>query len=120
MAAKTAYAIQCLHDRNIVHLDLSVGNIIFDSETKFLKLIDFGYSLKLSNINDKIFERPAIQIFIRLKSFPTADITISMTGMYLVLFCTNCILSDIFGVPSSGEYFHTSESIMKFSFQERI
>lgn len=58
IAAKTAYAIKCLNDENIVHLDLKLNNIMFNPQTKVLKLIDFGHSRNISGINEQLYEKP--------------------------------------------------------------
>ena len=58
IAAKAAYAIQCLHSKRITHLDLSLENVMFDYESKELKLIDFGFSKRLSNTLELFSDRP--------------------------------------------------------------
>ena len=34
-----------MHDRGYAHRDLKLENILMDSETKDIKIIDFGFSL---------------------------------------------------------------------------
>lgn len=34
-----------MHSRGKAHRDLKLDNILFDSETKRIKIIDFGFSL---------------------------------------------------------------------------
>ena len=36
-----------MHDLNIVHLDLKTDNIVFDTQTKQIFIIDFGHSEKV-------------------------------------------------------------------------
>ena len=42
-------AIEELHNKNIVHCDLKLENMIYDSKEKLIKLIDFGCSCNLKN-----------------------------------------------------------------------
>lgn len=39
-------AIQFMHTRGKAHLDLKLDNILFDIETKTIKIIDFGFSME--------------------------------------------------------------------------
>ena len=47
VATGIASALQCIHDRNIVHRDVTLGNIMWRSSDRTAKLMDFGISVKL-------------------------------------------------------------------------
>lgn len=44
-----AYALDAIHQQKIIHKDINPNNIVFNPETKQLKLIDFGISTPLQN-----------------------------------------------------------------------
>lgn len=44
--------INILHQNDIAHGDIKLENIMYDSENKCMKLIDFGFSTKTSNVNE--------------------------------------------------------------------
>ena len=44
-------SLRQIHDRDIIHKDINPTNIVFNSETKELKIIDFGISTQLSQEN---------------------------------------------------------------------
>ena len=35
-----------MHSKGKAHRDLKLGNILFDADTKLIKIIDFGFSLE--------------------------------------------------------------------------
>ena len=37
------------HDHNIIHRDIKLENILIESETMIIKIIDFGFSVKVSS-----------------------------------------------------------------------
>jgi serine/threonine protein kinase len=43
-----------IHDRNIIHCDIKPHNIIYHRETKQLKLIDFGASVKITGTYETV------------------------------------------------------------------
>lgn len=45
IAVEVADAIRYLHQKHIIHADINPKNIIYNPETKMLRIIDFGYSL---------------------------------------------------------------------------
>ena len=53
IGAELAAAIQILHDNNIVHRDIKLENIIVD-QSGHLKLIDFGHSIKLKDLAERM------------------------------------------------------------------
>ncbi len=49
-----ARVLDKLHKRNIIHKDLKPHNILFNQDTKAIKLTDFGISTELTHARDKI------------------------------------------------------------------
>jgi len=47
-------SVKYLHEKNISHRDLKPENVLYDSETKSIKLIDFGTSKKFLRRDAKI------------------------------------------------------------------
>lgn len=45
IAIEITEALQIIHQKHIIHADINPKNIIFNSETKALQIIDFGYSI---------------------------------------------------------------------------
>ena len=54
ISSEVAYAIQFLHFKKIVHLDIKPENIMIDAEGH-VKIIDFGLSLRLTCLTDDMF-----------------------------------------------------------------
>ena len=54
LAIKLTEILGEIHAANIIHKDINPSNIVFNSETKQLKIIDFGLSTKLSRENPTI------------------------------------------------------------------
>lgn len=48
IAIKTTEGLATIHQANIIHKDINPSNIIYNPETKELKIIDFGISTRLS------------------------------------------------------------------------
>ncbi|NEP55490.1 MAG: AAA family ATPase [Symploca sp. SIO2G7] len=48
IAIKTTESLAAIHSANIIHKDINPSNIIYNSQTKQLKIIDFGISTHLS------------------------------------------------------------------------
>ena len=48
IAIKITDSLRIIHDQNIIHKDINPSNIIYNSETEQLKIIDFGISTRLS------------------------------------------------------------------------
>ena len=48
------YGINYMHQRNVVHRDIKLENIIFDKDQQKVKLVDFGFSICLKDIKQKI------------------------------------------------------------------
>ena len=46
---QVAEGVCYLHSLNIIHRDLKLDNILVDENTKMVKLIDFGFSVILTN-----------------------------------------------------------------------
>lgn len=53
LAQRVGELIARLHDRNIIHADLTTSNMLYDSGTDALTLIDFGLSYHSARIEDK-------------------------------------------------------------------
>jgi len=51
MMRQILLAVHVLHQNDIAHRDIKLENIIFDKDSKRLKLIDFGFATKTSSIN---------------------------------------------------------------------
>jgi len=51
IAIKTTEILGQIHSHNVIHKDINPANIIFNPETKQLKIIDFGISTKLTSEN---------------------------------------------------------------------
>lgn len=51
IAIATAESLQEIHQTHIIHKDINPANIVFNPETKELKIIDFGISTQLSREN---------------------------------------------------------------------
>ncbi|OGV78641.1 MAG: hypothetical protein A3K19_31965 [Lentisphaerae bacterium RIFOXYB12_FULL_65_16] len=47
MADGIAKALKCIHDRGVLHRDVSLGNILWDEKQAVVKLTDFGISIKM-------------------------------------------------------------------------
>lgn len=54
LAAQTAYIIEELHLRMIVHRDVKLENFIYDPETEKITVIDFGFAKRLQSLEDKL------------------------------------------------------------------
>lgn len=48
IAIKTTKSLAAIHAANIIHKDINPSNIVYNSETEQLKIIDFGISTRLS------------------------------------------------------------------------
>ncbi|WP_293155216.1 AAA family ATPase [Okeania sp. SIO2C9] len=51
LAIATVESLEEIHDQQIIHKDINPANIVFNPETKELKIIDFGISTQLSREN---------------------------------------------------------------------
>ena len=54
IAIKTTQSLATIHDANIIHKDINPSNIIYNPETKQLKIIDFGISSRLTQKNQLV------------------------------------------------------------------
>ncbi|MEH1938950.1 MAG: AAA family ATPase [Nostoc sp.] len=54
IAIKTTESLAAIHAANIIHKDINPSNIIYNSETEQLKVIDFGISTCLSRENQTV------------------------------------------------------------------
>ncbi|MEH2364899.1 AAA family ATPase [Nostoc sp.] len=54
IAIKTTESLAAIHAANIIHKDINPSNIVYNSETKQLKIIDFGISTCLSRENQTV------------------------------------------------------------------
>ncbi|MDF0555377.1 AAA family ATPase [Kamptonema sp. UHCC 0994] len=54
IAIKIAKSLDAIHNANVIHKDINPSNIIYNSETKQLKIIDFGISTNLSEENQEV------------------------------------------------------------------
>ncbi|MEA5553438.1 AAA family ATPase [Anabaena cylindrica UHCC 0172] len=55
IAIKITESLGDIHNANIIHKDINPANIVYNPETKQLKIIDFGISSRLSQENQTIF-----------------------------------------------------------------
>ena len=55
IAIKTTQSLAVIHDANIIHKDINPSNIIYNPETKQLKIIDFGISTRLTEKNQPAY-----------------------------------------------------------------
>ncbi len=57
---QTAFAIQCIHKEGYLYLDIKPDNIsVVDGLTKRIQLFDFDCLIPISDLNDRIKDRPA-------------------------------------------------------------
>lgn len=54
IAIKTTESLAAIHNANIIHKDINPANIVYNQETRQLKIIDFGISTRLSQENQII------------------------------------------------------------------
>ncbi|MGB5970467.1 MAG: serine/threonine-protein kinase PknK [Spirulinaceae cyanobacterium] len=54
IAIKTTESLATIHGANIVHKDINPSNIVYNPETKQLKIIDFGISTRLARENQRV------------------------------------------------------------------
>ena len=54
IALKTAESLAAIHAANIIHKDINPSNIVYNPETRQLKIIDFGISTRLSQESQTI------------------------------------------------------------------
>jgi len=54
IAIKTTESLGAIHAANIIHKDINPSNIVYNSETEQLKIIDFGISTRLSRENQTV------------------------------------------------------------------
>lgn len=54
IAIKIAKSLDAIHNANVIHKDINPSNIIYNSETKQLKIIDFGIATNLSEENQEV------------------------------------------------------------------
>ncbi len=54
IAIKTTESLAAIHTANIIHKDINPSNIVYNPETKQLKIIDFGISTRLSRENQTV------------------------------------------------------------------
>ncbi|MFN6561116.1 MAG: AAA family ATPase [Nostoc sp. ChiSLP01] len=54
IAVKITESLAVIHDTNIIHKDINPSNIVYNPETRQLKIIDFGISTRLSRENQTI------------------------------------------------------------------
>ena len=66
---QVAESVHYLHSQNIVHRDIKTDNILIDQGTKAIKLIDFGFSVILSNAYTRL------KIFCGTPSYMSPEIT---------------------------------------------
>ena len=52
-AALTIQMIELLHQDNIIYRDLKTENLVIESGTGNLKLVDYGFAKFLSNVKNK-------------------------------------------------------------------
>ena len=55
IAIKITQSLAAIHDANIIHKDINPYNIIYNPETKQLKIIDFGISTRLIGKNQPVY-----------------------------------------------------------------
>ncbi len=54
IAIKITAGLQGIHAANVIHKDVNPANIVFNSETRQLKFIDFGIATVLSRLNSTL------------------------------------------------------------------
>jgi len=54
IAIQATAAIAHIHQSAIIHRDVCPANFIYNPQTKILKLIDFGFSIKLDNVHQQL------------------------------------------------------------------
>lgn len=58
---QTAKAVGEIHSQNVIHKDINTENILYNSFTKQLKIIDFGNATKISHENSEIIETGVLE-----------------------------------------------------------
>lgn len=95
--AQLIVAIEFMHQRNLVHLDIKPGNVIVDDELN-LQLIDFGWSAKLRKYDD-VF--PWGQIYTGTEAFASPETLTAKMSWFS---------SDIWGIGMFSLYLATKQN----------
>lgn len=83
-------AVAYLHKRNICHRDIKLENIIIDSDTKVIKLVDFGFAVYSTKTLKLFCGTPSYMSpeIISKKEYKGAPVDIWTCGIaYYVMLC---------------------------------
>lgn len=61
MGVQIAQGLSEIHSKNIIHKDISLGNLVYNPDTKILKIIDFGISSSLTREQASIAQLDVVE-----------------------------------------------------------